>query len=416
MLRFGLCLVSGLVLGLVGSVSATRGEESPQWRGVDRTGVSKEAGLLAKWPEGGPKVRWKKTDLGTGYSSPSVAQGRVCLQTTRDGKEFALALDEKTGDQLWSVEIGKVGENKGPQYPGTRSTPTVDGDHLYVLASDGQLSCLQAKDGKSVWSRNLMSEFDGKPGLWAYTESVLVDGDAVVCTPGGETASLAALNKKTGATLWQAVVPEGGTAEYASIMVLGKGDDRQYVTSVRRGLVGVRARDGKFLWVYEKTIDPGANIITPVIAGNRIFSAGGRTMGGTVQLAAEGDTVAARELYLDKKLAVGLGGAVLLDGKLYGTTGQAMFCADFETGKLLWTERALGAASICAAGGKLYVRGHKGGEVALVEPSPEGYREISKLTQPDRSSTDAWPYPVVSNGGLYLRDQQTLVCFDVRGN
>ena len=415
MLRLCLCMLTGVALGLMGVASPVRGEESPQWRGVDRTGVSKEAGLLAKWPDGGPKVRWKKTDLGTGYSSPSVSQGRVYLQTTRDTQEFALALDEKTGDQVWSVEIGKVGENRGPQYPGTRSTPTVDGDHLYVLASDGQLSCLQAKDGKSVWSRNLMTEFQGKPGLWAYTESVLVDGDVVVCTPGGEAASLAALNKKTGATLWQAVVPEGGTAEYASIMVLGKGDDRQYVTSVRRGLVGVRARDGKFLWVYEKTIDPGANIITPVIGGNRIFSAGGRTMGGTVQVAAEGDGAAARELYLDKKLAVGLGGAVLLDGKLYGTTGQAMFCADFETGKIHWTERALGAASICAAGGKLYVRGHKGAEVALVEPSPEGYREISKLTQPDRSSTDAWPYPVVSNGGLYLRDQQTLVCFDVSG-
>ena len=403
---------------LIVSVSASLAwaEDWPQWRGPARTGISAEKGLLEKWSEEGPTVRWKRTDIGTGYSSPAIAGGRVYLQTTREGDEFAVALDEQTGKDVWSTRIGKVGENRGPQYPGTRSTPTLDAGHLYCLASAGELVCLSAADGKPVWTRNLATEFEGKPGLWAYTESVLVDGDAVVCTPGGETASLAALNKKTGATLWQAVVPEGGTAEYASIMVLGKGDDRQYVTSVRRGLVGVRAKDGKFLWVYEKTIDPGANIITPVIAGNRIFSAGGRTMGGTVQVAAEGDGAAARELYLDKKLAVGLGGAVLLDGKLYGTTGQAMFCADFETGKVLWTERALGAASICAAGGKLYVRGHKGGEVALVEPSPEGYREISKLTQPDRSSTDAWPYPVVSNGGLYLRDQQTLVCFDVRGN
>jgi len=414
--RCWLPLLTGIVICLGGALPGARGEESPQWRGRDRSGVSQESGLLAKWPEGGPKVRWKKTDLGTGYSTPSVAGGRVYVQTTRDNVEFAVALDEKTGDQAWSVEIGKVGENKGPQYPGTRSTPTVDGDHLYVLASDGQLSCLQAKDGKSVWTRNLATEFEGKPGLWAYTESVLVDGDAVVCTPGGEKASLAALNKKTGATLWQAVVPEGGTAEYASIMVLGKGDNRQYVTSVRRGLVGVRARDGKFLWVYEKTIDPGANIITPVIGGDRIFSAGGRTMGGTVQVAAEGHGAAARELYLDKKLAVGLGGAVLLDGKLFGTTGQAMFCADFESGKVLWTERALGAASICAAGGKLYVRGHKGAEVALVEPSAEGYREISRVTQPDASGKDAWTYPVVANGGLFLRDQNTLVCFEVRGN
>lgn len=404
-------VVAALCLGFS---MAAWGADSPQWRGPDRTGVSKETGLLKEWPADGPTIRWTAKDIGTGYSSPAIARGRVYLQTTRDDSEFALVLDEQTGKEVWKVEIGKVGVNRGPQYPGTRSTPTVDGDHIYCLASDGELSCLKAADGKKVWSRNLAKDFGGQPGLWAYTESVLIDGDTLVCTPGGETASLAALNKKTGETIWKSVVPEGGTAEYASIMIQGSGETKEYVTFVRRGLVGVDAKTGKFLWIFEKTIDQGANIITPVIQGSKIFSAGGRTLGGTVELQVTGDTVTPKELYTAKALSVGLGGAVLVDGQLYGCTGQAMFCADFETGKVHWSERALGAASLTFADGRLYVRGHNSGEVALVEPSAEGYKEKGRLKQVERSSTPAWPYPVVANGGLYVRDQGVLVCYDVK--
>lgn len=407
-------LTTSLALLILASSRLLFAADSPQWRGPDRTGVSREKGLLQEWPADGPAVRWKLSDIGTGYSSPAVAGGRVYLQTTKDADEFTLALDEKTGQQVWSTRIGGVGRNQGPQYPGTRSTPTVDGDRIYSLASDGELVCLSAADGKAVWSRNIQKDFEGKPGLWAYTESVLIDGDTLVCTPGGEKASLAALNKKTGQTLWTSVVPEGGSAEYSSIMIMGSGDSKQYVTFVRKGLVGVNAKTGKFLWIFEKTIDQGANIITPVISGSKVFSAGGRSVGGTVEIQTQGESATARELYTAKALSVGLGGAVLVDGKLYGTTGQAMFCADFETGKVLWSERALGAASITYADGRLYVRGHQNGDVALVEPSTEGYKEKGKLQQPDRSSTQAWPYPVVANGGLYVRDQGTLVCYDVK--
>lgn len=401
---------------LIVSVSASLAwaEDWPQWRGPARTGISAEKGLLEKWSEEGPTVRWKRTDIGTGYSSPAIAGGRVYLQTTREGDEFAVALDEQTGKDVWSTRIGKVGENRGPQYPGTRSTPTLDAGHLYCLASAGELVCLSAADGKPVWTRNLATEFEGKPGLWAYTESVLVDGDLVVCTPGGTKASLAALDKKTGKTVWEASVPDGGSAEYASIMTFGTGDDKQYVTFVRRGLVGVSAKTGKFLWAFEKTIDPGANIITPVLEGNRIFSAGGRTAGGTIEIVADGGNFTPREVYLAKALSVGLGGVVLHEGHLYGTTGQSMFCANFKTGEILWTERALGAASLALADGKLYVRGHQSGDVALVSPNPKGYTEISRLKQPERSSSPAWPHPVVANAGLYLRDQATLVCYELK--
>ncbi len=393
--------------------SVTKADDWPQWRGPERTGISKETGLLQTWPADGPALRWKAADIGTGYSSPSVVLGRVYLQTTHDNDEFALALDEKTGAKVWEVPIGKVGKNRGPQYPGTRSTPTVDGDRLYCLASDGELTCLDIAKGDTKWKKHLRHDFGGADGAWAFSESVLIDGDVVVCTPGGKTAGLAALNKQTGETIWTSTVPGGGTAEYASIMIVDKGPVKQYVTFLRNGLVGVEAKTGKFLWLYNKTIDQGANILTPIVDGDRVFSAGSRTGGSLVQLKAAGDGVTADQIYFTKKVAPGIGGAVLLDGYLYGTSAQAMFCADFNTGDEKWTDRAVGPASFCYADGRLYVRGHGSGDVVLVEPSVSGYKELGRIKQLNRSNTQAWPHPVVANGGLYLRDQGTLLCYQV---
>ncbi|MDB5309186.1 MAG: outer rane biosis protein BamB [Gemmataceae bacterium] len=403
-----------LVVTLVPAfVLALPANDWPQWRGPDRTGISKETGLLKEWPADGPPLRWKAADIGTGYSTPAVAAGRVYVQTTKGGDEFALALDEKTGTEVWSAKIGGVGKNKGPQYPGTRSTPTVDGDRVYCLASAGQLTCL-GTDGKAKWQKDLVKDFAGEVGSWAYSESVLVDGDVVVCTPGGKTATLAALNKMTGEPVWTCPVPGGDLADYASVVAVEADGVKQYVQFLRKGVVGVDAKTGKFLWRYDRTADFGANIMTPVALGNKVFTSGSRSGGGLVELKVSGDGVAAKEVFFDKTLGAGIGGAVLVDGHLYGTSPQALFCAEFETGKVKWTERAVGAASICFADGRLYARGHDSGDVVLVEPSPAEYREKGRLKQPDRSKVKAWPHPVVANGGLYLRDQGTLFCYDVR--
>ncbi len=384
----------------------------PQWRGPDRSGISKDTGLLKEWPRDGPPLRWKATDIGTGYSSPAVVGGRVYLQTTRNNEELALALDEKTGTQVWSTAVGKVGRNEGPQYPGTRATPTVDGDRLYCLASDGELNCLDI-EGKVLWHKNLARDLAGKVGNWAYSESVLIDGDKVVCTPGGSEATLAALDKKTGEVVWKGAVPGGGIADYASIMPVEVAGRRQYVQFLREGVVGMDAKTGKFLWRYDRPVDPGANILTPVVQDDKVFTSGSRTGGGMVRLSAEGDGVKAAEVWFDKAVAPSIGGAVLVDGHLYGTSGQTLFCVEFVSGRVKWTNRSVGPASVCFADGRLYVRGYNSGEVALIEPSPEAYKEVGRFRQPDRSKIQAWPHPVVANGGLYLRDQGVLLCFDV---
>ncbi len=395
-------------------VSTVVGDDWPQWRGPERDGKSAETGLLQEWTAEGPPLRWKRTDIGTGYSSPSIVDDVVYVQTTRGEEEFALAVDEQSGEDKWSVPIGKVGTNRGPQYPGTRSTPTVDGDRVYCLSSNGELTCLDAGSGDQKWQRQLIDDFAGEYGAWAYSESVLIDGDVVVCTPGGERAALVTLDKLTGEVVWEAAVPDGGTAEYASIMTATTDGRRQYVQYLRNGLVGVDAESGKLLWQYAKTVDPGANILTPIVEGDSIFSAGARTGGALIKLATDGEGVSATEVYFERKLSPSIGGAVLLDGHLYGATQSGLICADLMTGEIKWEDRSVGAASVCYADGRIYVRGHKSGEMALVEPNAKEYREHGRFEQADRSDKQAWPHPVVANGALYVRDWESLLSYDIK--
>jgi outer membrane protein assembly factor BamB len=342
-----------------------------------------------------------------------VAGGRVYVQTTEGKEEFALCLDERTGKDVWKAPIGAVGENRGMLYPGTRSSPTVDGNRVYCLASAGELVCL-GTDGKPQWKKDLVKDFGGTVGTreksWAYAESVLVDGDNVICTPGGKDAALLALNKMTGAVVWKCELPASDGAEYSSIVPATAGAEKQYVTFLRKGLVGVNAKTGKLLWQYAKANAPAANIMTPVVSKNRVF-AGSSTGGALLELNAAG---APNEVYFAKSLGASIGAAVLIDEHLYGATTQGLFCAEFATGKERWVEKFVGNASICFADGRLYVRSHTTGDVLLVEPNPKEYTEHGRLKQPDRSKSAAWPHPVVANGGLYLRDQNTLVCYEVK--
>lgn len=405
-------LLLSCLAGVLGLSVTTTAADWPQWRGPDRTGISGDKGLLQEWPTDGPKLAWKITDLGTGYSSPIVVKGMVYIQTTRKGEEFVVALDEKTGKEKWAAKLGKVGANKGPQYPGTRATPTYDDAKLYCLASDGELNCVDI-DGKVIWHKNLAKEFEGEVGSWAYTESVLVDGDAVICTPGGKKATLASLKKSNGDVIWKSEVPGGDIADYASIMIVEAGGKKQYVQYLRKALVGVDAKTGTFLWKYTATQDQGASMLTPVVSKDKVFVAGARKGGGLVSLKADGEKISSTEVYFDRNVAPGIGGAVLLDGYLYGFSGNTLFCAEFDTGKMMWTNKSVGPAAVCYADGRLYVRGYNTGEVALVEANPKEYVEKGRFKQPEKSKTQGWPHPVVANGKFYLRDMDALLCYDV---
>jgi len=394
----------------------------PQWRGPNRDGVSQEKGLLKEWPAEGPRLVWQINDAGGGYSTPAVAGDRMYLLGNEGlDNEFVAARSVADGKQLWTVRLGKVGNpNQNPPYPGARSTPTVDGDTLYALGSDGDLVAAKTADGKEVWRKNLRKDFGGQPGVWAYSESPLVDGGVLVVTPGGAEATVIALDKMTGQVKWKSAVPGGDQAAYSSIIATDVGGKKQYVQFLQKGVVGVDAATGKFLWRYEKTAQGSpANIPTPVAKDGFVYSATGKGGGGLIKLAAEGDAVRAEQVYAEAKLPTAIGGAVLVGEHLYGTSGRGLMCIEFKTGKEVWFDRSVGAGSLLYADGMLYVYGENGGETALVQATPEGYVEKGRFAPPNVPPRDqgkkSWAYPVLANGKLYLRDWNSVWCFDVRG-
>src|SRR5262245_45941337 len=309
-------------LGVLAACALTlslRADDWPQWRGPTRTGVSKETGLLKEWPKGGPKLLWQRKDLGGGYSTPAVVGGHVYLLADSKGEEFVVALAVKDGATAWSTRVGKVGPNKGPQYPGARCTPTVDGDRIFALGSDGDLACLDREKGKVAWSKNLRKEFGGVPGMWAYAESPLIDGDVLVCTPGGKTATIVALRKKDGEPIWKCPVPEGDEAAYASAIAVEVGGVRQYVQFLGKGLVGVEAKSGKFLWRYDATMDEAANIPTPVFHDGCVFTSTSRNGTGLNRITVTGGAVKSEQVYFNNTRLNSIGGVVRLGDHGHGT-------------------------------------------------------------------------------------------------
>ncbi len=409
-------------VGLCVLIAATSVEAADwsQWRGPNRDGISQETGLLKEWPKEGPTLLWRVNDLGRGYSTPAVSGGRIYVMSSQGVEdEFAKALDGKDGKVVWSTRVGKVGNpQQKPNFPAARSTPTVDGDALYALGSDGDLVCIETATGKIRWHKSLRGDFGGKPGTWAYAESPLIDGDTLVCAPGGGQATLVALNKKTGEVLWKCALPEADEAAYTSAVVMDTAGTRQYVQMVQKGLVGVEAKTGRVLWRYGKTISKyGATIPSPVAGDGLVYSAGSGTGGGAIRLVAKGGGVDIEQAYFDAKLPTAIGGSVLVGGHLYGCSAQMLVCADFKTGQIKWSDRSVAPGSLCFADGMLYLHGENG-EVALVEATPDACRERGRFMPPNPprridGMEKAWTYPVVCDGRLYIRDQEVLWCYRV---
>lgn len=410
-----LLLVLGPLLFLSAAPVTQKDFEWTGWRGPDRTGLSKEKGLLHEWPEGGPKLLWQVTGAGEGFSTPSVTEDGIYLMGDTDGQELVLAFDPKAeGKLLWSSAVGPV-RHSGSGYPGPRSTPTVSGNRVYTLGLNGDLVCLDRRDGKLIWRRNLVDDFGGVIPNWGYSESVLVDGPWVLCTPGGERATIVALNKETGEPAWQAPVGDG--AGYASIVKATIRNVPQYVQFTAQGVIGVAAKDGRFLWRYNAPANGTANCATAIVEGDRVFAASGYGTGGGLAKVEPGDeNLQADEVYFTKKMKNHHGGVVLVGKYLYGSNDPGVLtCLDFATGEEAWSDRSCGKCSLVYADGLLIARSEEG-LVSLVEATPEDFRLKGRFQQPSRADQPSWPHPVVSAGRLYLRDQDVLQCYDLRGD
>ena len=424
-------------------VSTSRAADWPQWQGPNRNAMSNEQGLLQEWPAGGPPLVRKIKGLGGGDSAPSIADGRIFGMGNRGDKEVVWALSETNGKELWATPLGAAFQQGPPQSKeGPGCTPTVDGDRLYVLGMGGNLACLQVADGKIVWQKNLTKDFGGHIPTWSYRESPLIDGEKLICTPGAEDATFVALNKMTGEVIWKSKLPDregqgsgggegrgrgrgrgAGGAAYASAIAIDVDGQRQYVQMTATTLVGIAASDGKFLWRYDKAANGnGINCTSPLFVDGMVFAASAYGAGGGLVKLTKDDNGAAKaeEVWFSKRMQNHHGGIVFFDGCLYGANGGleggALICLDFKTGEVLWDERSKRRAlkgSIALADGRLYYR-TEDGTLLLIEPSRKEYIERGRVEQPDRSNSPAWSHPVIANGKLYVRDQDLLLCYDVK--
>jgi len=401
------CTIAGLVLVSVNAILAAA--DWPQWQGPDRTRVSRETGLLKEWPASGPTTTWTANGLGAGYGSMAVAGNRVFVQGMRGRNSIVIALNRADGKEVWSKVLGAFETND--RGPGPRGTPTVDGDRLYVLSENGDLACLKI-DGSEVWQRNLLRDFGGRQLRWLISESPLVDGAHVVVSPGGPGAGMVKLDKMTGKTVWTAK-ELSDPAGYSSIVAADVQGVRTYMTFTATAGVGVRASDGKLMFRYPTAANNVANITTPIFSGNKVFftSAYG-TGGGLLDLTAQNGAVSSKEVYFTREMKNHHGGVVLVDGYLYGYNDLILTCLEFATGKMMWRDRSVGKGSVTFADGNLYLQSENN-VVGLAEATPTGYREKGRFTIPDKG-LPSWAHPVVSDGRLYVRNQDTMIVYDIR--
>ncbi|MBA2302767.1 MAG: PQQ-like beta-propeller repeat protein [Acidobacteria bacterium] len=396
------------VLSLTAVVSNRGLDDWPQWRGVNRDGKSAEKGLMKTWPAGGPPLAWQVSGGGSGYSSFAVANGRLYTMGARGGTEYVMAFDAATGKKIWDRAHGQqFGNDMGD---GSRGTPVVDGAQLYALGASGDLTSLDAATGRVAWTVNLLKKFGGSNIRWGLSESPLVLADRILVNAGGRGASIVALKKTDGSEIWRS---QGDEAGYSSAILQTVGGIPQAVFFTARRAMGLDTRDGRLLWSYDRVANRTANIATPIVRGNRVFlSSDYGTGAALLELSATGNTVNAREVYFTNEMRNHHASSILVGEHLYGFSSAILTAMKFDTGEVAWKDRSVGKGSMVFADDRLYLFSERG-VVGLAEANPAGYKEHGRF-ELKIGSSPTWSHPVVANGKLYLKDQDTIYAYDIR--
>lgn len=409
-----------VILVLVASIDEAPAADWPSFRGPNRDGICTETGLLRQWPkpekEGelgpGPPLLWRSEQIGNGFAGVSVHGSLLYTMGEHNGGEYIVCVDTaNAGKVIWAFPIGPLRHNGGG-YPGPRCTPTVYRDRVYALGLSGDLVCLDAMYGQQKWRCSLPAMYGGTIPKWGYSESPLIDGQWIICTPGGSLATILALYRLNGQKVWAS--PIGDPAGYSSIVKVSIGGARQYVQFTANGVVAVRERGGDLLWRWDKPANEMANVNTPVWYGQTIFAAGGQGGGsGVVFPIKHGDEFIPKEVYFNKDIQIDHGGAILWNGYIYACINpNKLSCLDYKTGEVKWQDESCGKCSLLFADGMLYARDETG-PVSLVRATPEGFALHGRFAPPRRSRKQSWVHPVISGGRLFLREQNTLFCYDV---
>lgn len=381
-------------------------DEWPCWRGPNRDGKSADTGLLKEWPDGGPEQLWKVSTIGKGFSTVAVTDGFI--YTTGDvSRNLILFAFDMNGAPKWNVRVDAAWSRS---HPGSRSTPTVDGDRVYVLSGNGILGCFNAQTGEKNWSKDV-KRYGGRPGRWGYAESVLIVDDHVIAKPGGRKC-VVAMDKMDGKTVWQSKGFTGGP-EYSSCVPFTFEGIPMVTTGTKKGIACFSLKTGQALWSNNWCEGNIANCPDPAISDGYVFWANGYGKGGIcLKLAASGEKVSAEEVWTTKDMVCHHGGYIIHEGYIYGNHSGGWSCLDLKTGERQWNERAVGKGSVCFADGMLYLFGERGGRAALATCSPDSMVVKGNVTV--EGSGTSWAHPVVAGGRLYLRYAENLYCFDVK--
>jgi len=404
--------IAGAALAALMCAAAVAAEPAwPQWRGPNRDGKSPDTGLLKTWPRGGPKLIWTATGIGSGFSTLTMQDG-LMYTTGIIGRQLKITALDMDGKQKWQVTHGPGWTGS---HPGSRAVPTIDGDSIYLLSGRGDLRQYNRTTGAPGWTVSLVKNFGGRTPRWGYAESVLIDGEKLICTPGGSNV-MVALNKTTGKTIWKST-GFSAPAGYASAIAFEVGGIRQYANLTAKALCAFEADTGKFLWRYTRPAGRVANCPDPIFQDDRVFCASGyRVGGGLVKLDVAGKNVTATEVWDTRHMVNHHGGYVIVDGAIYGysDSDRGWTCLDFKTGKMNWKGGGVGKGSILYADGMLYCYGEGGGNIALVKATPEKYEEAGRFKVPSGGGGPYWAHPVVCGGRMYLRHADHLYAYDVK--
>lgn len=403
-LRIAVMVAGGVLLGSLRAAA----DDWPYWRGLHRDGISRETGLLKTWPEGGPKVLWKRAVPG-GYSSFAVAQGRLYTMTEDRKEEIVLCLDAATGEPIWEYRYpADYDQHPGLDQrfkSGPRATPVVEGGNVYAIGTTGQMHCLDAKQGTVVWKVDLLALGQRKIPEFGYSNSPLIVGDRVFVHPGGPGGnSLAALDRRTGKVLWKA---HDDAIGYSSPILLQHGGQAQLVHFTGEGIVAVKPEDGSALWRFAWKTAYDLNVGTPIYHDGQLFLSSNYGRGAALLKLKPGG---ADEVYRTANMQNHFSSSVLYQGHLYGFSNDRLRCVEWATGEVKWDQRGFGRGSLVLADGHLFAQGDNG-TLVLAEATPTAY--VQKGTVKSLQGTPCWTGPVLANGRLYTRNETEIVAFDV---
>ena len=384
------------------------GQFPTTWRGPGQSGVYNETNLLSKWPASGPEILWSFDELGLGFSSPAFANNTIYISGMEGSVGYVYALSE-SGKLKWKAPYGKEWDNS---YEGTRATPVVVGADLYILSGMGDLTCMRTENGKSIWKKNIFSEFDGRNIEWGINETVVIHGDKLICTPGGTRHNVIALDRHSGNLIW-ATKGKGERSAYCTPLLVKEGSKTLVITHTERNILGIDADSGELLWNYSHTNRYSVHPNTPLYHSGKVFCFSGYGQGG-VMLELYQDGKSAGKKWTAKTMDSRMGGAVVLDGKIYGSgdNNRQWQCIDWENGKVEYTSKEIGNGVVIAADEKLYIYSQRG-ELAMVKPTSNSF-EILSETRISVGSGQHWAHPAINNGRLYVRHGDTLIAYKIK--